>query len=66
MVKNENFRAWKPLEDLACHLDAVDQRQRVVDHRHIGLRFCRFDDRFLAVSGLGHDLPIRTGFEDFA
>ena len=64
--EDENFGPWKTPANLARHLDAVDQRQRVVDHRDVGLRFHRFDDGLLAVCGLGHDLPIGLSFEDAA
>ena len=45
------------LADLPCRLDAVHQRNAVIEDRHVGPGFPRLCDRVLAIGRLGDDLP---------
>ena len=50
-------------QNLAGCLDAVNQRQRVVEHSNIRLSFDRLANGVFAVCDLGNDLPAGLRFE---
>ena len=62
--EDENFGFRQPCTNLARCLDTIDERQRVVDHGDIWLRFDGFEDCLLAVGGFCDYLPVRVSFQD--
>ena len=62
--EDQDLRLRNARADLACHLQAVHQRERVVDDANIGFRLDRHRDSFLAVARLGDNLPVRLRFQN--
>ena len=61
--ENEDFGLGQPGTDLAGRLDAVNQRQRVVEHSNIRLSLDRLADGVFAVCDVGNDLPVGLRFK---
>ena len=61
--EHEDLRLRVPGLDLAGHLDAVDDRQAVVDDRDVGFGLIGQLDGLLAIPGLADNDPLRTRFQ---
>ena len=64
--KYQHFRTRQPRTDLPRRLDAVDQRQGVIENGNIGLELKGLCHGLLAVRGLTDHFPLRLGFQDSA
>ena len=64
--KDQDLGAGGVCPDLPCCLDAVEERQRIVEDSDIGFGFGDFANRIPTVSYFCNNLPLRVGFEDLS
>src|SRR5437588_6892330 len=64
--KNQYLGLWQVSEDLPCGLQAIAFGHAEIQDSHIGLELVRSFYRLLAVSRLGHYLPVGIFFDDCA
>ncbi len=62
--ENEDLDAWHTLSDLAGGLDAVDERQRVIDDGYVGVGGNGLGDGFFTVCRLSDNTPVALVFKD--
>jgi len=64
--KDQDFGPGGACPDLPCCLDAVEERQRIVEDGDIRFALDGFANRVPTVGDLCNNLPVRVGFEDLS